>query len=164
MTADSARARYLADAVATATPAKRIVMLFDRLWLDVQRGQTALASAEPTSARDHTMHAQQIVAELLGSLDLTAWDGADNLAGIYGYLLNEFTDAIVKPVAGRLDTAVSIVEKLREAWQQAEQALTGTSTTPATAAAAAAAAGSSAVSAASTAPGLAGVRNMAWVS
>ena len=41
MPAADARARYLADAVATATPAKRIVLLYDRLWLDIQRAQAA---------------------------------------------------------------------------------------------------------------------------
>ncbi|HEX4728257.1 MAG TPA: flagellar protein FliS, partial [Jatrophihabitans sp.] len=67
MPAADARARYLADAVATATPAKRIVLLYDRLWLDIQRAQAGLDSADPT-ARDHLQHAQRIVAELLGSL------------------------------------------------------------------------------------------------
>lgn len=125
MTAPNARARYLADAVATATPARRIVMLYDRLWLDVQRSQAGLASDDPRSAAEHTLHAQQIVAELLGSLDVTAWEGAGNLASIYGFLLNELTDALVKPVPGRLDASLGIVGKLREAWQQAEIALSG---------------------------------------
>ena len=71
MPADALRARYLADAVATATPARRIVLLYDRLWLDVQRAQAATDAGEPT--RDQLQHAQQIVAELLGSLDLAAW-------------------------------------------------------------------------------------------
>jgi len=125
MTAPNARARYLADAVATATPARRLVMLFDRLFLDVQRGQSALASGNPGDSREHVSHAQLIVAELMGTLDLTAWDGADNLAAIYGFTLNQLTDAIVKPTPGCLDVVVGIIGRLRDAWTQAELSLSG---------------------------------------
>lgn len=148
MSADNARNRYLADAVATATPARRLVMLFDRLWLDVQRGQAALATGDTTAARDQIGHAQLIVSELLGSLDVTAWDGAGNLADVYGFLLNEFIGVIVNPVAGKLDACVGIIAKLREAWQQAEVAL-NTPAVPATTPATDAASSS---------------RSMAWVS
>jgi flagellar protein FliS len=96
MPAADARARYLADAVATATPAKRIVLLYDRLWLDIQRAQAALDCADP-AARDHLEHAQRIVAELL----------------------NESMES--QP--GRLATVSRIVADLRSSWQQAEEQL-----------------------------------------
>ncbi|WP_164860621.1 flagellar export chaperone FliS [Rhodococcus sp. X156] len=120
MSSDLARARYLADAVATATPARRIVLLYDRLWLDVQRGVEGLASADPAAAGDHVQHAQQIVAELLGSLDTTAWEGAGELASLYTYLLRELMNAIVSPTPGALDTAAGIITGLRDTWKQAE--------------------------------------------
>ncbi|MGI8666928.1 MAG: flagellar export chaperone FliS [Jatrophihabitans sp.] len=122
MPADAARARYLADAVATATPAKRIVLLYDRLWLDIQRGQAALDCADP-AARDHLQHAQQIVAELLGSLDGSAWTGAADLASLYSYLLRELIAEAVLPRPGRLAGITRMVADLRSSWQQAEEAL-----------------------------------------
>lgn len=122
MSTDPARARYLADAVATATPARRIVLLYDRLWLDIQRGASALITEEPTAARDHVQHAQQIVAELLGSLD-TTWTGAGNLASLYTYLLRELMGAVLDPKPGALDAAAKITGDLRSTWQQAEAQL-----------------------------------------
>lgn len=133
MPAADARARYLADAVATATPAKRIVLLYDRLWLDIQRAQAALdstASADPTG-RDHLQHAQQIVAELLGSLDTAAWSGAADLASLYGFLLSELIGEGLESRPGRLATASRIVADLRASWQQAEEQLSDGAAGPA---------------------------------
>ncbi len=124
MPADPARARYLADAVATATPARRIVLLYDRLWLDIQRAQAAQDCGD-LSARDHLQHAQQILAELLGSLDVSAWSGAADLAGLYSYLLRELIGEVVEPRPGRLAAVTRIVSTLRESWQQAEAQLQG---------------------------------------
>lgn len=124
MPADPARARYLADAVATATPARRIVLLYDRLWLDVQRAQAAQDAGDHT-ARDHLQHAQQIVAELLGSLDTASWAGAADLASLYAYLLRELIGEVVSPLPGRLASVTRIVSNLRETWQQAEAQLQG---------------------------------------
>ncbi|MCU1659904.1 MAG: Flagellar protein FliS, partial [Pseudonocardiales bacterium] len=85
MAADDARARYLRDRVLTATPAQRVVMLYDRLALDLGLASTVAASAVGisavgTSAVDtdrhavaaHLSHALEVVAELHASLDLTA--------------------------------------------------------------------------------------------
>jgi flagellar protein FliS len=122
--ADAARARYLADAVATATPARRIVLLYDRLWLDIQRAQAAQDCGDAT-ARDHLQHAQQIVAELLGSLDVAAWSGAGDLASLYSYLLRELIGEVLEPQPGRLAAVTKIVSDLRASWQQAEAQLQG---------------------------------------
>jgi len=122
--ADPARARYLADAVATATPARRIVLLYDRLWLDVQRAQAAQDCGD-LAARDHLQHAQQIIAELLGSLDVTTWPGAADLASLYSYLLRELIGEVIEPRPGRLASVTRIVSSLRETWQQAEAQLQG---------------------------------------
>jgi flagellar protein FliS len=122
--ADTARARYLADAVATATPARRIVLLYDRLWLDIQRAQAAQDCGD-AAARDHLQHAQQIVAELLGSLDVAAWSGAADLASLYSYLLRELISEVIEPRPGRLAAVTRIVTDLRTSWQQAEAQLQG---------------------------------------
>ena len=121
MPADAARARYIADAVATATPARLIVLLYDRLWLDIQRAQAAQDCADPAS-RGHLQHAQQIVAELLGSLD-QEWTGAGNLASVYAYLLRELMNEMLEPEPGRLAGITKIVFDLRTTWQQAEAQL-----------------------------------------
>lgn len=111
MTSDL-RARYLSDRVLTATPAQRVVMLYDRLHLDLIRAADA---TDPADRGDHLDHALQVVAELAGSLDVRAGGPAENLATLYGYLIGELV-AARGGQTDRLTGARSIVESLREAW------------------------------------------------
>ena len=50
MSAASLRARYLGDAVATSSPQQILVMLYDRLALDLERAQKAVAAGEREAA------------------------------------------------------------------------------------------------------------------
>jgi flagellar protein FliS len=80
----------------TATPAQRVVMLFDRLGLDLTLAEAAVqdGTAEDMEGYGtHLSHAMQIIAELQASLDQSAGGPAPNLASIYGYVLRELVAA-----------------------------------------------------------------------
>jgi flagellar secretion chaperone FliS len=62
------RERYLAESITTASPAKLLVMLYDRLVLDLSRAEQALLARDRESASQQLMHAQDIVIELRTSL------------------------------------------------------------------------------------------------
>ena len=117
MAGDDVRARYLRDRVMTATPAQRVVMLYDRLGLDLTRASEA---EDSYSAGQHLSHAMEVVAELRASLDVTAGGPAENLAAIYGYLLGELVGARGGETA-RLAPVRGIVSGLRTAWAQASE-------------------------------------------
>lgn len=122
------RTRYLDDTVATASPAKLLTMLYDRLVLDLQRAETEQRSGNPGGAGTHLVHAQDIVGELASTLDVSAWDGAKQLLSVYTYLLTELISANVAGDADRTAACRALVEPLRDAWHQAAAPLTGTST------------------------------------
>jgi flagellar protein FliS len=115
---DDARERFLRNRVMTATPAQRIVLLYDRLGLDLTR---ALAAEDAYSFGRHLAHALEIVSELHGSLDLTAGGPAANLADIYGYLTSELLAARGSNDAPRVQSISAIVATLRAAWAQAAE-------------------------------------------
>jgi flagellar secretion chaperone FliS len=119
MTTPMPRDRYLTDLVTTASPARLLVLLYDRLALDLNTAGTALGGQDWTTANTRLQHAQAIVVELRASLDLTAWSAAPGLAALYEFLLTELVNANV----GRDTTAVArclaLVEPLRDAWRQA---------------------------------------------
>ena len=64
MTILNPRDTYLAASVSTATPSQLLVMLYERLVLDVQRATDALRRGEPSQAHEPLLHAQEIVLEL----------------------------------------------------------------------------------------------------
>ena len=64
----TARDTYLGGMTSTASPARLLVMLYDRLVLDLQRAVEHGDRAEFLDAGRQLMHAQEIVLELQGSL------------------------------------------------------------------------------------------------
>ncbi len=113
------RERYLADSIATAPPAKLLVMLYDRLALDLDRAEKALRASDRRAASQHLIHAQDIVLELRTSLNLDAWDGATGLAQIYTFVLTELIGANMAGDADRVASCRALVEPLRDAWREA---------------------------------------------
>ncbi|GAB3681696.1 flagellar export chaperone FliS [Angustibacter aerolatus] len=114
-----AAARYSGDTVATASPAKLVVLLYDRLLLDLTRAQQAQELGDRHLANAQLSHAQDIVAELLSSLDTTKWDGAAGLSSIYTFLLAELTRANVSGDPRRTAGCITVIRPLADAWTQA---------------------------------------------
>ena len=114
-----AQASYGSTAASTASPARLVVMLYDRLLLDLRRAHQFQVDGEREPAHDNLSHAQEIVAELLSSLDVDAWDGGRQLASLYQWLMAEMIRANTRMEPQRVLDCVSVVEPLRDAWAQA---------------------------------------------
>jgi flagellar secretion chaperone FliS len=125
MSTASLRSRYLGDAVSTASPQRILVMLYDRLALDLERAQKAVAAGEREVANEQLQHAQEIVLELLTSLQVDAWEGGPRLAALYNWLIGELVQANVKLDTNRISSCRQVVEPLRDAWRQAALSLAG---------------------------------------
>ena len=118
MTAPHLRDRYLQDSISTASPAKLLLMLYDRLVLDLIKGEDALRGGAREEAHERLTHAQEIVLELRTSLDVDAWSGAPALANLYGWMLTELIGANTAAAAA----CRALVEPLRDAWREAAAA------------------------------------------
>jgi flagellar secretion chaperone FliS len=125
MSTASLRSRYLGDAVSTASPQRILVMLYDRLALDLERAQKAVAAGEREVANEQLQHAQEIVLELLTSLQVDAWEGGPRLAALYNWLIGELVQANVKLDTNRISSCRQVVEPPRDAWRQAAASLAG---------------------------------------
>jgi flagellar protein FliS len=123
MSAASLRARYLGDQISTASPQRLLVMLYDRLALDLERAHTALTEGDRQEANAQLQHAQDIVIELHSSLRVDVWDGGPRLAAIYTWLRSELVRANLRGNARIVADCQRIVEPLREAWTEAATSL-----------------------------------------
>ena len=129
MSTASLRARYLGDTVTTASPQQLLVMLYDRLALDLDRAQVALTAGDREAAGEQLNHAQEIVLELRSSLQVDAWEGGPRLASLYSWLLTELVQANVKADKNRVASCLLVVEPLRDAWRQAAASVATASAT-----------------------------------
>ena len=117
MSSPALRDRYLADSVSTASPGKLLVMLYDRLVMDLVQGEEAVRAGDRERSAERLTHAQEIILELRTTLDLDAWTGAAGLANLYGFLLTELIGANVGRDADRVAACRGLVEPLRDAWR-----------------------------------------------
>jgi len=123
MSTASLRARYLSDRVATASPQQLLVMLYDRLALDLERGEDLLVRGERQVAGEQIQHAQEIVLELRATLKVELWEGGPRLAALYAWLLQELIQANLKGDVRRVRDCRKVVEPLRDAWREAAASL-----------------------------------------
>jgi flagellar protein FliS len=114
-----ARAQYNQDAILSASPQRLLTMLFDRLMLDLQRAEAAQAEQDWNRASGYLVHAQDIVAELAGTLDVERWDGGQNLLAIYLFSSTKLVSANVDRSIERTREVITIMEPLRQTWHEA---------------------------------------------
>jgi flagellar protein FliS len=111
--------RYLQDSVNTASPGKLLIMLYDRMIMDLHQGEEALRAGEREVANDKINHAEEIVLELRTTLNVDAWSGAPGLASLYGFVLTELIAANIARDADRVAAVRGLLEPLRDAWREA---------------------------------------------
>ena len=115
----NARAAYMSASVATASPARLLVMLCERLVLDVTRALDAQHAGVVEEAHRQLLHAQEIVLELRSSLEVDTWDGGANLASIYDYLHTQLVRANIGKDADLTQACLALVSDLCQTWREA---------------------------------------------
>lgn len=115
----SGRDRYLAERVETASPQQLIKMLLDRAVAELELAQADLQAGNRPAATPHLRRAQDIVGELRCSLDLDVGPLATNLDQLYGFAFSQLVEASLDGKAGRVTDVVSLLEPVRDAWNQA---------------------------------------------
>lgn len=110
---------YLANSVATASPARLLVMLWDRLVLDVESALRAQMKDDRVEAGKQLVHAQAIVTEFQATLDTEGWQGGRELMALYGYLQRRLIQANVRQDQRATKEVLVHCRALRDTWQKA---------------------------------------------
>ncbi|GAA3863449.1 hypothetical protein GCM10022381_04310 [Leifsonia kafniensis] len=131
-TVNAQRSQYNRDVILSATPARLLTMLYDRLLLDLGRAEAAQLASNWTVSTENLLHAQDIIAELSSSLDVDAWDGADGLLAVYSYVSNALISANLDRDVERTRESIALLEPLRTAWHEAAVQLPAPVAAPAT--------------------------------
>jgi flagellar protein FliS len=116
---NSARNTYMGSMVSTASPARLLVLLYDRLVLDLQRAAECQEAGEHVDASGHLMHGQEIVLELQTSLRDDVWAAAGQLSAIYSFLHTRLVQANVRRDLELTRSCLALVEPLASAWREA---------------------------------------------
>lgn len=115
----SARTAYQGNSVATATPAQLLLMLLDRLVLDAERGQAAIAAGDAEERNRQLLHAQAIVTELQTTLVVDGMPAGRELLALYDYLQRRLIRANVAADPAAAAEAAKLAHELCDTWRQA---------------------------------------------
>lgn len=111
------------DAILSAPPARLLTMLYDRLILDLMRAEHAQTNSDWETSRVNLLHAQDIVRELSGSLQMGTWDGAQDLQSLYTYILTALMNANMHRDVESTRECIQLLRPLGEAWHAAADSL-----------------------------------------
>ena len=120
MTANDVLAAYRRNEVTTSSPGKLVLMLYDDAIRCLKWGGRAMEKRDIQATNDNLCRAQQIIFTLLGALDREAGGAiADNLAGLYNYILRLVSRANIEKDPSRVQEALGLMDTLRAGWQGA---------------------------------------------
>lgn len=122
-----ARDTYLRMQTETASPGQLVIMLYDAALRSLMRAEEAILRVDTEGAHTALLHVQDVVLELIASLNWDA-DGeagalAKQMASLYEYIYRRTLDASLKKDVLAVQEVIRLVTPLRTAWQAALETL-----------------------------------------
>ncbi|MDK2856662.1 MAG: flagellar secretion chaperone FliS [Bacillota bacterium] len=115
-------AKYREMQVTTATPGQLLLMLYDGAIRFLREAEEALKGGRLEDGHRLLLKAEDVVAELMSTLNFEAGPIAQNLYRLYDYMQRRLIEANVKKDASLVQEVAELLSGLREAWGQAVQA------------------------------------------
>ena len=113
--------RYASDGMATTSPQRLVVLLFQRLVTDLEKAHDATSEKRIEAAHDALLHAQDIVYELRLALDVDSFEGAKELAALYDHLMAQMVEANRTKSPATVHHCRTIAEPLAATFAEAHQ-------------------------------------------
>ena len=107
--------KYQSESVMTASPMDLVIMLYDALSKQVKLADIFMEKKDYEKANQSLNKAQDIVSELLHSLDLR-YPISDELMRLYDFMLQQLTSINVHKDREPIPDLLAIIGELREAW------------------------------------------------
>jgi flagellar protein FliS len=112
---------YRKQQIMTASPGQLVLLLYSSARTRLRRALTSLAAGDAKSATDQLARVQDIVTELMVTLDPKGGAISDNLFRLYEYMTFRLVNARVRPDPAPIQEVSKLMAVLHEAWEQAVQ-------------------------------------------
>lgn len=112
-------ANYLQKQIETASPAQRVVMLYDGAIKFYLKAKQAIEQKDIEARFNANKRATDIIVHLLGTLNLErGGDVAQRLYTIYMFIMKRQMDIDLKNDATAVDEIVGYLKTLRKSWEE----------------------------------------------
>lgn len=124
--------QYRNAQIETASPDRLLIMLYDGAIRFLGQAREALSHQELERANNLINRVQDIIAELMSTLNFDAGEISHHLFRLYEYMNYRLIEANLRKDPAPAEEVERMLRDLREAWQQAAQiARAGSSKVPA---------------------------------
>ncbi|SHE47570.1 flagellar protein FliS [Thermoanaerobacter uzonensis DSM 18761] len=110
--------QYKENAILTASPEELVLMLYNGIIRFIEEAKGAIEKKDYMAANNGIQRAQDIIAELMLTLDMS-YDISQNLYSLYDYMLRRLIDANVKKDVTILEEVKGFAIELRDTWNLA---------------------------------------------
>jgi flagellar protein FliS len=121
--ATSSHASYRESAILTAPPEQLVIMLYDGCHRFLLQAISAMREGSVAEAGERLGRATAIIDELQCTLDLSAGEVAQRLAGIYVFSRRHLAEGLCERDPEKLVQVDRLLGQLRDAWAQAAASL-----------------------------------------
>jgi flagellar protein FliS len=116
--------QYRQQGVMTASASELVVMLYDGCIKQLRMAGMAIEEKEIERANDSLIRAQEIISELIMSLDFN-YELSNQLISIYDFCLHSIAEINTNKDGSMIEPLVEILADLREAWAEVAKATRG---------------------------------------
>jgi flagellar protein FliS len=110
---------YRQSAILTASPERRVVMLYDGARRFLTQAAAAMRAGDVPTAHERLRRAESIIEHLSLTLDMEQGEIALRLRAIYDFCARHLAAGRMEPSADKLDQVHALLGELRDAWEQA---------------------------------------------
>lgn len=118
-TRDRAVSAYKQYSVGTASPAELVALLYNACIREIKDAIEAIGQKNIPLSHKKLVRAQDIVDELLASLNPEAGEIAERLSALYAFVNNSLVEANLKKDVRPAQNALRVMTELRDAWTEA---------------------------------------------
>ncbi len=109
---------YKQNSIMTASPEELVVMMFKALEKNIRQGKQYVEDRDYENANRVILKAQDIVYELMASLDMKE-EISTQLFTLYEYILNNLMEANIAKDTGILQEVLGMAAELQDSWEKA---------------------------------------------
>ncbi len=110
---------YKTTQTQTASRGELVVMLYNGAIKFLNLALEDMKARNTESAHQNLLRAQDIIAELMGSLNMDAGKLAKNLFSLYEYMLRRLVEANYRKAPDAVEEVLVLLRELLPMWQQA---------------------------------------------
>ncbi|MGE4266141.1 MAG: flagellar export chaperone FliS [Deferribacterales bacterium] len=121
---------YIKQEVEGATKGKLVLLLYDGAIKFMRIAVKAIDDKNIQDSHNNIMKAQNIIYELMSTLNMDAGDISKNLLRLYDFMVWQLIEANREKSKDKVESVIKLMSNLREAWREVVQKEEGTAARP----------------------------------